>query len=498
MFGLTARRVQPRPGIADPSVVDPSVVDPSVVDAGVIAPSIPPTAPGGNEPLPRRGLVFFIVSVGLFMVSVDQTIVATALSTIQHELHTGIQWSSWTISIYTLGQVLVMPLAGKLSDALGRKQVFLAGIAIFTVSSLLCGLSTNIYMLVALRLVQAIGGGTLMPSATGIVGDHFGRNRDRAIGMFTSIFPIGGIIGPILGGIFVTFGSWRDIFLVNVPIGAVVIVLAVILLPKGAPRARGKIDAVGVALVGTLLLGAMFGISLLGSGRSVWSPDFLVPEGIAVVALVLFVRHSRNSSAPFIPMRLLHGRGFGVMNLINFFYGAAALGFGALVPLYAEDRFGVPVLQAGTLLTARAIGMICIAGIAVLTLRRTGYRLPMIVGFAIIAAGLLGMALAPENVPPYLWLSIAGGVTGIGMGLSVPASNNATMQLAPDQLAGIAGLRGMFRQSGAIMGVSITTAIVAGSGDPGGALAVVFSVFAGLLVLVLPLVFLVPEHHGRW
>jgi MFS family permease len=197
-------------------------------------------------------------------------------------------------------------------------------------------------------------------------------------------------------------------------------------------------------------------------------------------------------------MRLLHGRGFGVMNLINFFYGAAALGFGALVPLYAEERFNVPILQAGTLLTARALGMICVAGIAVLTLRRTGYRLPMIVGFAVIAVGLAGMAFAPNDVPAYLWLSIAGGITGIGMGLSVPASNNATMQLAPDQLAGIAGLRGMFRQSGAIMGVSITTAILAGSSNPGETLAVVFAVFAGLLILVLPLVFLVPEHHGSW
>ncbi|MDQ1550634.1 MAG: hypothetical protein QOD50_56, partial [Actinomycetota bacterium] len=472
MFGLTARRGHPA--------------------VRTTAPTTRPAGSADGEPLPRRGIVFFVAAVGLFMVSVDQTIVATALSTIEKELHGGIQWSSWTITVYALGQILVMPLAGKLSDALGRKKVFVVAIAIFTISSLLCGLATSIYMLVALRLVQAIGGGALMPSATGIVGDHFGRNRDRALGMFTSIFPIGGIIGPILGGIFVTFGSWRDIFLVNVPIGGVLIILAIIILPKNAPRVRGKIDLIGIALVGALLLGAMFGIALLGSGSPVWSPEFLVPEGVAVIALVLFIRHSRTSEAPFIPMRLLHGRGFGVMNLINFFYGAAALGFGALVPLYAEERFNVPILQAGTLLTARALGMICVAGIAVLTLRRTGYRLPMIVGFAIIAIGLAGMAFAPNDVPAYLWLSIAGGITGIGMGLSVPASNNATMQLAPDQLAGIAGLRGMFRQSGAIMGVSITTAILAGSNNTGETLAVVFAVFAGLLILVLPLVLLVP------
>jgi MFS family permease len=122
----------------------------------------------------------------------------------------------------------------------------------------------------------------------------------------------------------------------------------------------------------------------------------------------------------------------------------------------------------------------------------------MIVGFAIIAAGLVAMALTPASVSPYLWLSLAGAATGIGMGLSVPASNNATMQLAPQQLAGIAGLRGMFRQSGAIMAVSITTALLARSQDQSETLAVSFIVFAAILVCVLPLIRLVPEHRGRW
>ncbi len=186
------------------------------------------------------------------------------------------------------------------------------------------------------------------------------------------------------------------------------------------------------------------------------------------------------------------------MNLINFLYGGAALGFGALVPLYAQDRFGIPILQAGTLLTARAVGMICVAGMAVFALRRTGYRLPMTVGFIVIAVGLGSMALAPPTVPPYLWLSIAGVVTGIVMGLAVPASNNATMQLAPGELAGIAGLRGMFRQSGAIMGVSIATALIARSQNQGETLADVFVVFGVILLCVLPLIRLVPEHRGSW
>ncbi len=458
------------------------------------------TIAGGDadQPHSRRRLIFAIVSVGLFMSSVDQTIVATALPAIERELHSPITWAGWTITIYALGQVLAMPLAGRISDMYGRKKVYLLSAALFTVASLACGLSTNIYLLVALRAVQSIGGGAFMPSATGIVSDHFGKDRDRALGMFTSIFPIGGIVGPIIGGVFVAVWSWRGIFLVNVPIGIVLILLAAKFIPAGSTRVRSKVDLRGIGLLGLLILSAMFGITYLGSASvTILNPVFLVCEVVAVVALVLFVRHSKNDLAAFVPYRLLRGRGFGVMNLINLVYGAGALGFATLVPLYAEDRFHLAPLGAGTLLTARAVGMISIAGVAVLTLRRTGYRPPMILGFVVLSAGLVMMSVSP-HLTPYAWLAIAAGITGCGMGMSVPASNNASLQLAPDQVAAIAGLRGMFRQSGAIAAVSITTAIVARSSDPGLAEAHVFLVFAGLLIALLPLVFLVPEHKGGW
>jgi EmrB/QacA subfamily drug resistance transporter len=437
--------------------------------------------------------------MALFMSSVDQTIVATALPAIQHELHAQINWSSWTITIYALGQVLAMPVAGKISDLFGRKKVFLISAAVFTAASLACGFCDNIFMLVLLRAVQAIGGGAFMPSATGIVSDHFGRDRDRALGMFTSILPIGGIVGPIIGGVFVTVWSWRGIFLVNVPIGIVLIVLAARFIPTSATRATGRIDVRGVGLLGVFILATMFGITYLGSGRiPLYDPVFLISEAVGLTAACLFVRHSQRHSAPFIPFELLRGRGFGVMNLINLLYGAAALGFGALVPLYAEDRFEMQSLAAGTLLAARAVGVICVAAVAVMALRRTGYRLPMVVGFAVIAGGLVMMAAPPYGVSPYLWLAVAAGITGLGMGLSVPASNNASLQLAPQQVAAIAGLRGMFRQSGAIVAVSATTAIAARSSDPGVAQAHVFDIFAVLLLVTIPLVFLVPEHRGSW
>ncbi|WP_328320982.1 MFS transporter [Kribbella sp. NBC_00382] len=455
--------------------------------------------PAADEPLAHRRLVFGIVAIALLMVSIDQTIVATALNAIRGDLHAELNWSGWTITIYALGQIIVMPLAGRLGDQFGRKRVFLGAAVLFTVASLCCSLADNIYLLVVFRAFQAIGGGAFMPTATGIVAEQFGRERDRAIGMFTSIFPIGGILGPIIGGVIVTYWSWREIFIVNVPIGVLLIALGARFIPRSTPKPAGRVDTAGAALLALTILFGMYGITSLGSsGASVTDPLFIAAEVIAVTLGFLFVRHANRNAAPFIPITLLRGRGFGAMNAINFLFGAAVLGFGALVPLYAESRYGIQPLQAGTLLTARAVGMICVAGLAVFALRRTGYRAPMIGGFLLVAGGMTVMALAPHGLTPYGWLALAAGITGVGMGLSIPASNNASLQLAPDQISAIAGLRGMFRQSGGIVAVSVTTTLLAHAGNGGLAQAHSFVVFAAVLLLIIPFTLLVPDHRGSW
>ncbi len=142
--------------------------------------------------------------------------------------------------------------------------------------------------------------------------------------------------------------------------------------------------------------------------------------------------------------------------------------------------------------------MICISALAVFALRRTGYRLPMIVGFVVTAIGTVLVAVVPGSVNPYTWLAFAAAITGLGNGVALPAANNATLQLAPDSAAAISGLRGMFRQSGGITGVAIASSVVARSDNPGHALAILFVVLAAALVSMIPLVFLVPEHRGNW
>lgn len=420
---------------------------------------------------------------------------ATALSSIRSDLDAPITWTGWTVSIYALGQLITMPLAGRISDLYGPKRVFLVAVVLFTTASLCCGLSNSIYVLVPLRFLQAVGGGAFMPAASGIVSDLFGRDRYRALGMFTSIFPIGGMVGPVFGGLIVEYWSWQGIFLVNVPLGIGLFLLGARWIPRRPPRHNTeRLDGPGVALVGGTLLAFMYALSSLASPGGIRHPGSWLAAAAMAALLALFVRHTRRAAAPFIPLRLLTGRGFGVMNILNTLYGAVALGVGALIPLYALDRYDIPAVSAGTLLTARAVGTIGVAALAVMAQRRTGYRIPMLAGNALLAVGLLTTAINPPGwLTPYWWLSITSALTGVGMGLALPASNNATVSLALDRVAAIAGLRGMFRQTGGIIALSVATAVMAGSSTAGLTFSVVILVFAGLMVLTMPLIALVPD-----
>jgi EmrB/QacA subfamily drug resistance transporter len=461
---------------------------------------IPAGDVNGARPV-RPKVLFGIVSIALLMSSIDQTIVATALPTLAHDLDTNITWASWTITVYVLARTVVLPFAGKLSDLYGRREIFLVTVAIFTVASLLCGMANNIYLLVVLRGLQAVGGGAFNPSATGLVADHFGRNRGQAVGMFVSFTPIGAIIGPIAGALLLTYSSWRWIFWVNVPIGIVLLLLAARYIPAGKRERTGQpLDMLGGLLLGAAILAAMLGISLLGSGEvRPLSAGFLTPMAAGAGALAWFVRHTATTEHPFIPVRMLRGRTFGTLNVINLLYGGGVLGFASLVPLYAVERFHVPTIESGTLLNARAIGMIVSAAVVSMLLPKVGCRRPLLLGFVLTSIGMFAIAAPPPSwATTYVWLMAATCVSGIGMGTAGPASMNASLQLTLEDVAAVASLRQMFRQIGSIMAISIATAVAGASAHPGRVLAVVFAVFGAVMVGVLPLLRHVSDQRGHW
>jgi EmrB/QacA subfamily drug resistance transporter len=476
--------------------------EPDAAAEGVRRPPSGPAATAQADRPPHRVLIFVVVGLALLMSALDGTIVATALHAIERGLHTSINWTSWTITAYAVGLVLMLSLAGRLSTRYGRRRFFLVSVGVFAVASLFCGLATNVYVLIGLRVLQAAGGAGFTPSATSIVVEYFGSARDRAVGLFGSIFPLGSMIGPIFGGLFVAYWSWRGIFLVNVPIGIVLVLLCLKYVPRDSERPaeeRGQLDVSGMALLGVGVLALMVGISELGeSSVRAWSPVVLVPLVVGVLGLVQFGRHLGRSADPFIPPTLITGRGFFAVNVVNVVYIGANMGFIALVPLYAIDRYHIGALGAGTLLAAEGAGAIVVTAIAAMTLRRTGYRLPLYIGAIVIALGMVALALRPSGMSPYSWLAIASCLSGVGSGLISPASRNAGLQLIPKQSAALAALRSTGIEVGAIATISITSAILAQSADPGRVQAVVFIVFAGVLVLCMPIITRIPQHRGAW
>lgn len=463
-------------------------------------------APAGAAAAPaavQRGRVFAIVALALLMMSVDSTIVATALHALQHGLDTSINWAAWTITAYSFGFVLMLPVAGKLSERWGCRRVFLGSVVAFTAASLVCGLAENIFVLIALRALQAAGGAGFTPSATGIVVEHFGDARDRAVSLFGSIFPIGAMIGPVFGGMFVAYWSWRGVFFVNVPIGIAIIVLALRHVPPDRPASkarRQRMDAAGMALLGAGLLGGMLAVGWLGErGGHPASWRFVLPALIAVAALWGFFRHIGRCADPFIAPRLIHGAGFGSVNLVNVVYGGVANGAMTLLPLFAANRWGIGAFGSGSLLVAQGLAAIAFSIAAALALRRTGHRLPLYAGGAVIAAGLLLIAVAPPaGIAAYTWLAAAAFVVGAGRGTINPASRNAGLQLAPEHSSTLAALRTASLQIGAITTVSVVTAILARSDDPGRVQAWIYAALALLLAAALPLAARVPEHRGAW
>jgi EmrB/QacA subfamily drug resistance transporter len=447
----------------------------------------------------RRVLVFTIVALALLMMSIDGTIIATALPALQRGLGTTVNWAGWTLTAYSFGFVIMLPLSGMLSGRFGRRRVFVGSVITFTAASLFCGLANNIFALIALRGLQAAGGAGFTPSATGIIVDYFGDKRDRAVSLFGSIFPIGAMIGPIFGGLFVTYWSWRGVFFVNLPIGAAILVLASRYIPRDPPLVRTEktqMDFAGMCLLGVGLLTGMVAVSSLAGGAG---PAFLVSLIVASVSFWLFFRHIGRTANPFVVPRLIFGSKFGPVNLTNSIYGGFTMGAMALLPVYAENRYGLGALNSGTLLVAQGIATILLSVATALALRRTGYRLPLCVGGVVIAAGMSLLALAPAfGFSPYAWLALSAFLVGVGAGTINPPSRIAGLQLAPEQSSTLAALRSLFLQVGSIVAISTATAILSISGNPGAVQAAMYASLAALLVVMLPLIAKIPEHHGSW
>jgi EmrB/QacA subfamily drug resistance transporter len=448
----------------------------------------------------RRYLVFISAGLCLLMYSIDATVVAVAFPNFIKDLQTNVLWAAWTISIFFIAVTMGMPLAGNLSDSFGRKKVFLISLALFTVSSLACGLAPNIYTLIVFRFLQGLGGASFLPTASGMVSDHFPENRARAIGLFTSIFPIGGIIGPNLGGWIVSRYSWRYIFYINLPIGVCLLALIMLLLKDSKVAFRPRVDLVGAFLMSASILFLMFGLTLIGERFSTLS---LIFAGLLLVCSfitsLLFLRQEKKAENPILDVALLESRPFLAANLLNLTLGACVFGLFSFIPLYATSVHSLSTLMSGLILTPRSLGTISASAITSFLLKRWGYRWPTVIGFGVVsiatillAPGLPLWEMVGARWSPAEILSLLLLVSGLGMGTAFPATNNACIELMPNRVATIVALRNMFRTIGGALGVSVITFILHLAPNQTSGFRIVFTSLGLTLLFAIPLAFLMP------
>lgn len=457
------------------------------------------------ERLIERPWVFFgLTALTILMVAIDSTIVAVALPTLVRDLDASLVSVAWTITAFGLAQTVMLPMSGKLAEQFGQMRIFVLCVTLFTVGSILCAAAPNISFLIAARVLQALGGGGLFPAATGLVALKFPKTRSRMIGLFASIFPMGGILGPNLGGFVIQEFGWRLTFLINVPLGILIIGLLArqALGPQATrPQASRSIDVLGTALFAVSIVALLVSLTLLGHDLTlIGSPIFWGLLVGSFLVMVLFVLQERRAREPIMDLALVIRQPFLVVNVFGLLTGAVFNGFFSFIPYYATVQYGMGPLESGAILTPRSVTMIIVSTTTSFMLARLGYRLPMMVGMGCVTVALLllgrdlgGVRLAGWEVDPLLALLCIMALSGLGMGTLIPASNNAGLDLLPQRAAVVAGLRGLFNSTGGVIGTATIVLWLAMNEDKAAGLRTVFTALGILMFICLPLVLLIPD-----
>jgi EmrB/QacA subfamily drug resistance transporter len=446
-----------------------------------------------------RYFVFVVCSLSFLLISISGTSVSVAFPDITASFNASLILAGWVLSVNQLAATAIMPLAGKAGDIFGAKRLFLISIGVFTIGSLLSALAPSIQFLIAARFIQALGGGAFLPLATAIVSDQFPNSRQQVIGLFSSIMPIGMIIGPNIGGWLVGAYGWQSIFWMNIPLGVAVFIATFFLLKPGESEG-GQLDLTGAGMFSGMLSAFLVALSEAGNTESSsrW-PVAGILFAAAIILAIFFFRHEGRVKNPVIDLQMLKEKPFFAANMFNLLYGMAVLGVMSFIPLYATSVFGMSTLESGLILTPRSIGMMAASVVTSIFLPKWGYRWPMITGTGILvfSLALLGMELTDVNMGIHLSGAVVLGIimfiSGVGMGIVAPAANNACIELMPHRIATITGVRGMFRQSGSAMAISLSALVLENFSSMGQGFTLVFYGLAAILVLAVPFIFAMPK-----
>jgi EmrB/QacA subfamily drug resistance transporter len=409
--------------------------------------------------LDRRWWALIAICGGTFMLLVDVTIVQVALPRIQRELHAGFTDLQWVIDAYALTLSALILTSGTLADRVGRKRVFVGGVALFTLASLACGLSSSATMLILARAVQGIGGAAMFATSLALIAQEFqGHERGGAIAAWGATVGGAVAVGPLVGGILTEALGWQWIFFVNIPIGAVTIAISATRMVNVRDPGAERLDWAGLITFSGALFMLIFGL-LRGSDEG-WGSTLIVSLlGGAVVLLAAFLIVELRQSRPMFDLSLFRNRAFCGVSLATFAIGAGMFAMFPYLTLYLQDALGYSPLQGGVrLLPATVLTFV----VPLITRRLTGRVAPGVLLGSGLGLTALGLGLMNGLTVHSDWTALLPGLllTGIGIGLANPAIANIALGVVPPERSGMAsGISNTFRIGGLAIGVAALGAV---------------------------------------
>jgi len=414
----------------------------------------------------RRARVTLIVgSLAGFMIGLDATVVATALPTIHATLHASASTLGWTVSAYSLAFAALILTGTALGDLFGRRRVFLAGFAVFTLASAACALAPDAAWLIAARAVQGAGGGIATPLSLVLITEAFpAQRRGAVVGIWGAITGVAVGFGPVIGGAIVQGIAWQWVFWVNVPIGIVLVTLGRRLLAESRGPSR-RLDPLGLVLAA----GAVFAITdaLLRGPQTGWhSTEVLSLFGIGTGLAAAFVLVERHSTHPMVPLRLFTNPMLRAAVTTRFLLFATILGAAFMVPQYLQLAHGFSPLRTGLGLLPFTGPMMLIAPMAGKVADRFGERVPIVAGFVLDAAGFTLLGLTVTATGGYLAAAVPLLLAGVGVGLAVPTTVSASLRaLGPQQVSLASGVGSTLQTIGGVFGIATVAAVFASAGS---------------------------------
>lgn len=408
----------------------------------------------------RRRLITAGIMTGMFLAALEATVIGTAMPTVVAALG-GMEHYSWVFSAYLLTSTVTVPLWGKLSDLYGRRLFYQIGIAIFLVGSVLCGLSRSMPQLVAWRAVQGLGAGALVPLGMTIIGDIYTlRERARMQGLFSGVWGLSSIVGPLVGGFITDALSWRWVFYINLPFGIAAAAIIGFALVEPKRTERPSID-----YAGAITLTAAVTLLMLALVEGGDPSQLLRPRNIAIfittaVLLALFVAIEKRAREPIIPLDLFRNRVVAVAVTVGFLAGASMFGAISFVPLFAQGGLGATATQAGTLLTPLMLSWVLMSIVGGRLLLRTGYRPLVLVGLTIMPAAFFALSTFGRGTPLRALIPVLAAI-GAGLGLVMLTLLIAVQHSVAREQLGIATSLNQFSRSiGGAVGVAIMGAML--------------------------------------